>query len=69
MKSDARVVGDVEYRAGDGPLVPIPKGAVTVEVSPDSAVLSWDDDGNAQSTAIPIADYERYMSEGLIVKG
>ncbi|MBU1360417.1 MAG: hypothetical protein KKC79_00050 [Gammaproteobacteria bacterium] len=68
MKSDARVIGDVEYRAGDGPLVQIPKGVITVEETADSAVISWDDDGNVQTTAIPREDYERYVSEGAISK-
>jgi hypothetical protein len=29
-------------------------------------VLSWGDGGSTQTTAIPIAEYQRYLSEGVI---
>jgi len=66
MGIKAQVNGDGEYRAGDGPMISIPNGRVEVEMSIDSAVLSWGDDGEVQSAAIPLADYERCVAEGLI---
>lgn len=66
MAANATVTGEVEYRAGDGPLILIPKGPIEVNLSFDSAVLSWGDDGKTQITAIPIAEYERYVQEGKI---
>jgi hypothetical protein len=66
MAANAKVTGDVEYRAGDGPMLLIPRGPIEVQLAADSAVLSWGDGGAAQLTAIPIADYERYVAEGLI---
>lgn len=66
MSANANVTGEVEYRAGDGPLIQIPKGPVEVNLSFDSAVISWGDGGNPQITAIPIAEYERYVREGKI---
>lgn len=66
MAANAQVKGNVEYRAGDGPMISIPKGPLQVEVGADSAVLSWGEDGNTQSTAMPLADYQRYVAEGAI---
>lgn len=66
MAANARVKGNVEYRAGDGPLIAIPEGPLEVQLGLDSAVLSWGDAGNPQITAIPLDEYERYVAEGLI---
>lgn len=66
MAANAKVTGDVEYRLGDGPMLLIPRGPIEIQLAADSAVLSWGDGGAAQSTALPIADYERYVAEGLI---
>ncbi|MDM0008113.1 hypothetical protein QTI51_23485 [Variovorax sp. J22G73] len=66
MPANANVTGDVEYRAGDGPLILIPQGPIEVELAPDSAVLSWGDAGNIQTAAIPLAEYQRYLDEGVI---
>lgn len=66
MAVNARVKGNVEYRAGDGPLIAIPEGPLEVEVGFDSAVLTWGEADNPQIAAIPIDEYERYIEEGLI---
>ena len=66
MAANATVKGEVEYRAGDGPLIRIPEGPIEVNFAFDSVVLSWGDAGNTQTTAIPIAEYERYVREGAI---
>lgn len=66
MPANAKVTGDVEYRAGDGPLILIPQGPIEVQLAPDSAVLSWGDAGNIQTTAIPLSEYHRYLDEGVI---
>jgi hypothetical protein len=66
MPANAQITGDVEYRAGDGPLILIPQGPIEVELAPDSAVLSWGDAGNIQTAAIPLAEYQRYLDEGVI---
>jgi hypothetical protein len=66
MAANARVTGKVEYRAGDGPLIPIPPGPIEVDVGADSAVISWGEGDAAQRTAIPLAEYQRYVAEGLI---
>ena len=67
MEANARINGQVDYRAGDGPLLQVPQGPCTVELADDSAVLSWDEDGKAMSTAIPRAEYDRFVAEGRIV--
>jgi len=67
MPANARVIGKVEYRAGDGPLIEIPQGPVEVDAGADSAVISWGEGDSAQRTAIPLAEYQRYVEQGLIV--
>jgi hypothetical protein len=67
MEANARINGQVDYRAGDGPLLRVPLGPCTVELGADSAVLSWDEEGKAMSTAIPRVDYDRFVDEGRIV--
>ena len=68
MPANAQVVGNVEYRAGDGPSIVIPPGPIEVRLTFDSAVLSWGDDGAAQTTAIPIDEYHRSVADGAIVE-
>jgi hypothetical protein len=67
MEANARINGQVDYRAGDGPLLRVPQGPCTVEPGADSTVLSWEEEGKAMSAAIPRADYDRFVKEGRIV--
>jgi hypothetical protein len=67
MSQQATIRGEVSFRAGDGPLIPIPDGPVEIEVADDSVVLSWtEDDGSRESAAIPRDEYARYLKEGKI---
>ena len=66
MAANAEITGEVEYRAGDGPLIGIPHGPCEVEMAADSAVISWGEEGNVQTTAIPMAEFNRYLKEGAI---
>ena len=68
MSNQAQVKGLVQYRAGDGPLLDIPQGPIEVELAADSAVVSWIHEEESLNTAIPIQDYEKYVSEGAITK-
>lgn len=63
----ARIVGDVEYRQGDGPKQVIRKGPVEVETTEIDATLSWVDGETHGAAAIPIADFKRYRASGAIV--
>lgn len=62
----AQIVGEVEYREGDGPKIGVRKGPIEVETTPTDATLSWSDGDTRGSAAIPLADYERYLKEGAI---
>jgi hypothetical protein len=68
MAANARVKGKVEYRAGDGPLISIPHGLLEVQLGADSAVLSWGEGPAAQTAAIPLDEFQRYLDKGLIEK-
>ena len=62
----AQIVGKVEYREGDGPNIVIRPGPVKVETGLNDVTLSWVDEEVRGSTAIPLADFKRYVSEGKI---
>lgn len=67
MTQHAMIRGEVCFRAGDGVLMPVPDGAVDIEVADDSVTLSWhDDQANAGTAAITRDEFERYMREGKI---
>lgn len=70
MTQHALIRGEVCFRAGDGPLVPIPDGVVEMELAGDSVTFSWiTADGTHESAAIPRDEYERYRQEGKIRPG
>jgi len=63
----ALIRGEVCFRAGDGVLMPIPDGPVSIEVADDSVTLGWEEgQGNAVSAAITRDEYDRYVKEGKI---
>jgi hypothetical protein len=67
MSQHAIIRGEVNFRAGDGPLIPIPDGPVEMELADDSVTFGWlDADGTRESAAIPRDEYERYLKEGSI---
>jgi len=66
---DARIAGEVEFRAGDGPQLRIPEGECQVMIADDSVVLTWNEDGNPLTAAIPKTEFDRFIQEGKIVLG
>lgn len=67
MSQQALIRGEVEFRAGDGVMMPIPDGPVEIDLSDeDSVTLSWLDGNDAGSTAITRDEYDRYVKEGKI---
>ncbi len=62
----AQVIGEVCYREGDGPLLPIPPGPVEVETTAQDAVISWTDGEVSGTAALPLANYQRYVRDGAI---
>jgi hypothetical protein len=66
MAQKAHIVGKVEYRSGDGPNVEIRPGPVDLNSGINDVTLSWTDEETHGSAAMPLADFKRYVSEGLI---
>jgi len=62
----AEIVGKVEYREGDGTALAIRRGPIEVRTTLTDATLSWADGETRGSTAIPLADYKRFVKEGAI---
>jgi hypothetical protein len=64
MTQYATINEHVTYRPGDGAPILIPQGPVEVDLTPDSATLSWsEDNGAAGLAAIPLAQYEEYVKQ------
>ena len=66
MPQFARITGNVTYTPGDGAPIPIPQGRVEVVLAPDSATLSWDDEGRAGVAALPRIQFDDYVKDGKI---
>lgn len=60
------IVGKVEFRPGDGPLMRIPKGPVEIETTRLEATLSWVDGATHGAAAMPLTDFKRYVTQGAI---
>ena len=64
MSQHATIHDHVTYRPGDGALIEIPKGPVEVDLSADSATLSWTaENGAVGLTAIPLTQYKEYVKQ------
>lgn len=57
----AIIVGDVEYRLGEGPKCTIPKGPVELQHTDFDVTLSWITDGERQAAAMPNMEFRRYV--------
>ena len=67
MSQHAIIRGEVNFRAGDGVMMPVPPGPVDIEVADDSVTLGWtNNDHTVGSTAITRDEYDRYVKEGKI---
>jgi len=66
MSQQAIIRGEVNFRVGDGVMMPIPPGPVEIELAQDSVTLSWTVSHTANSTAITRDEYERYLAAGNI---
>ena len=67
MSQQALIRGEVCFRAGDGVLVPIPDGPVSIDLADDSVSLGWEDEpGNAMSAALTRDEYDRDVQVGKI---
>jgi hypothetical protein len=64
MTQHALIRDHVTYRPGDGAPLEIPLGPVEVDLTYDSATLSWTaENGAAGLTAIPLAQYKEYVQQ------
>lgn len=62
MSKKARITGEVVYREGDGANIVIPSGPCEFEETAQDVTLSWIDGDTRGSTAIPLADFKRYVT-------
>jgi hypothetical protein len=62
----ARIVGRVTYREGDGPEIVIRPGPCEITVTALDVTVSWNDGDTRGSTALPLAEYTRYVTSGAI---
>lgn len=67
MPQFATILGHVTYTPGDGAPLTIPRGRVEVELTFDSATLSWEaENGVVGLTAIPRTQFDEYVEDGKI---
>jgi 2-methylisocitrate lyase-like PEP mutase family enzyme len=67
VKQSAHIIGEVDFRQGDGPLRTIPRGIVQVETTATDAVFTWQDDQTHAVAAMPVANFCQYIADGVIV--
>ena len=64
MTQHATITDHVTYRPGDGAPLVIPLGPVEVDLTSDSATLSWiEENGAAGLTAIPLTQFNEYVRQ------
>ncbi len=64
MTQHATIADHVTYRPGDGAPLVIPLGPVEVDLTADSATLSWTaENGAAGLTAIPLTQFNEYVKQ------
>ena len=64
MSQHATINDHITYRPGEGVPILIPEGPVQVDLSPDSATLSWtEDNGAAGLAAIPRTQFNEYVKQ------
>jgi hypothetical protein len=62
MTLQATINDHVTYTPGDGAPIEIPPGPVEVDLSADSATLSWtEENGTPGLAAIPLIQYNDYL--------
>ena len=67
MSQQAMIRGEVCFRVGDGVLLPIPDGPVSIDLADDSVTLGWEEEpDNAMSAALTRDEFDRYVKEGKI---
>ncbi len=60
----ATIDDHVTYRPGDGAPIVIPQGPVEIELSAESATLSWrEENDTAGLAAIPLTQYNEYLEQ------
>ena len=62
-----RVVGEVNYREGDGVMLKIPLGRCEIALEDIDVTLTWVEEGVHGAAAIPRADYDEYLARGVLV--
>ena len=66
-KFEARVVGHVQHRVGDGALEDIPVGQkVTVDMAIASMVVSWVSEGQPVTVTLAREEFLQYVDTGAI---
>ncbi|MDP9044610.1 MAG: hypothetical protein M3O01_07360 [Pseudomonadota bacterium] len=60
------ILGPVSYREGDGVAIEIPRGPCELDVTELDVTISWVEGASHGSTAIPLAEYARYVASGAL---
>jgi glutathione S-transferase len=66
IRCTAQIVGEVDYREGEGILLKIPVGKVEIEMTSEDITFGWVEGNFHAVAAIPFANFCRYVSDGAI---
>lgn len=66
MSANIMIVGEVKYREGDGPMMPIRPGLCEIEETATDVTLGWQDGPNRLSAVMPRAEFDRFVASGSI---
>ncbi|UXH80518.1 hypothetical protein [Roseateles amylovorans] len=66
LSQSAFICGEVSYRPGDGQMVVIRPGPVSVEIGTHDVTLGWQDESSRLSAVMPRTEYARFIGEGAI---
>ncbi len=66
MSQTATVTGPVQFRAGDGPNLPVPVGPIDIDAGESEVTLSWVDGDTHGAATVPIGEFRRYVAQGAI---
>ncbi len=67
LTMQGRVVGEVNYREGEGMMLKIPPGPCEIALADIDVTITWVEDGVHGATAIPRSDYDEHLARGVLV--
>jgi hypothetical protein len=62
----ALVLGVVQFREGDGPMLQVPVGEVEVVMTSTDVTFAWQDGDSRGSATMPLTDFRHHVNAGRV---